>query len=61
MKKRVWKSRTHAPQDNWRGAWPLQQSDSMYHNMINMLFIEKLGGAVAPRGLQGDPPLQVQA
>jgi len=25
--------------------------------MTNILFIEKLGGTVAPAGLQGDPPL----
>jgi len=25
--------------------------------MINMVLIEKLGGAVAPAGLQRDPPL----
>ena len=27
--------------------------------MPNMIFIQKLGGAMAPIGLQGDPPLSV--
>jgi len=52
----VGESNTH-PQKNWGDVWPLQQPRNIWHYMINIVLIEKLGGAMAPGGLQRDPPL----